>query len=304
MSDVSSAPTPIAGVDPLAALPIPAAGDPQRTRLDAALLDTARALRAERERAVAPGAEILAMRVRADALLARAQAAAQAGNRYLAFDCVQQIECELVLAMTAEEREARAIELVQQSKVRLEPWRATAAERLADLAHGAPPTAALLQALLRNLHDAAQERRYQLLLAERQIPIIVAIAVVTTLLYLGWALVGGFDWLTNEDYDVTTAMWLVTGALFGLFGAVVSMLLGLFGTTRAALPDLRHLRLMTWARPVVGMALAIPIVLFLTAGVVNIGELNPSLVLSLCFAAGFAERWGVARLLRVAPANA
>jgi hypothetical protein len=295
MTDATPVPAAATGADPL---PAALGGDPQRTRLDAAVLDAARALRAERERAAVPTAEVVAMRVRADALLARAQAAAQAGNRYLAFDCLQQIESELVLALTVEEREARAIQLVQHSKARLEPWRATAAERLADLGHGAPPTVALLQALLRNVHEAAQERRYQLLLAELQIPIIVGIAAVTTLIYLGWSLVGGLDWLTNEDYEVTTAMWFVTAALFGLFGAAVSMLLGLFSATRGNLPDLRHLRLVTWARPVIGMALAIPIVLFLTAGVVNIGELNPSLVLSLCFAAGFAERWCVARLLR------
>ena len=277
-------------------------GTPQASRLDAALLDAARALRAERDRASEASDELIAMRLRADALLARAQAAARAGDAYLAFDCVQQIERELVLATTAEERAARVPALVLEARARLEPWRAAVADRLADAAHGGAPTVATLQALLANLHAAAQERLYQRLLAERQVPVVVGVAAATTVLYLGWSLIGGFDWLTNDNYEITTAMWFITGALFGLFGAVLSMLFGLFrGAHGGVLPDLRHLRLITFARPLVGLLSALPIVLLLETGVLNFVETTPALVFGLCFAAGFAERWFVARLLRREP---
>jgi hypothetical protein len=197
--------------------------------------------------------------------------------------------------MTEEERAARLPALVLEARARLEPWRAAVADRLADAA----PTVATVQALLANLHAAAQEARYRRLLTDRQIPVVVGIAAATTVLYLAWSLVGGFDWLTNDNYEITTAMWLVTGALFGLFGSVLSMLFGLLrGTRDGALPDLRHLQLVTAARPLVGLLAALPIVLLLEAGFFNLGEPTPALVFSLCFAAGFAERGFVARLSR------
>jgi len=44
----------------------------------------------------------------------------------------------------------------------------------------------------------------------------------------------------------------------------------------------------------IGAAVAVPIVLFVEAGLVNLGQLSPALVLALCFVGGFSERWFVA----------
>jgi hypothetical protein len=116
-----------------------------------------------------------------------------------------------------------------------------------------------------------------------------------------WALLGGFDWLARDDVEVTVGMILVSGVLMGFFGGLVSFA---FNWLRADLsarsPDLRTQRWLSIARPVIGAAVAVPIVLFVEAGLINLGQLSPALVLALCFLGGFSERWFVARIDRVA----
>jgi hypothetical protein len=91
----------------------------------------------------------------------------------------------------------------------------------------------------------------------------------------------------------------------GFFGGLVSFA---FNWLRADLsarsPDLRTQRWLSFARPMIGAAVAVPIVLFVEAGLINLGQLSPALVLALCFVGGFSERWFVARIDRIAGGGA
>jgi len=288
-----------------AAIPTPAqwlpARDAEATTLQAALLASGRALALLQERAGAAGGEIGRMLGRCEALLARASEAARTQRAYLAWDCLQQIERESVLALSDDERCAEMALVLAESRALLGGWRQEAAEALAASARGDAPTVAALQAMLRNVHAARQERRHRLALARRQLPVLATMLGAAVLFFGLWGLLGGFDWLARDDVEVTVGMILVSGVLMGYFGGLVSFA---FDWLRADVSsrnaDLRTQRWLSLARPLVGATVAVPIVLFVEAGLVDLGELSPALVLALCFVGGFAERRFVARIDRIA----
>jgi len=275
--------------------------DAQSAALEAALLDAARMLAALRERPAAADPQVRDMLARCDALLVRANEAARAQRAYVAWDCLQQIERERVLALSDDERRAELALVLAESRSLLAGWRQDAAEALAANAHGLAPTVPVLQGLLRNVHAARQERRHRLALVRQQLPVLAMMLIATVAFFALWGLLGGFDWLARDDVEVTVGMMLVSGVLMGYFGGLVSFAFGWLRADMAARsPDLRTQRWLSFARPVIGAAVAVPIVLFVEAGLINLGQLSPALVLALCFLGGFSERWFVARIDRIA----
>lgn len=277
------------------------ARDAQSAALEAAVLESARELRALRERLGGDGGELRDMLGRCDALLARATEAARKQRAYVAWDCLQQIERERVPAMSDDERRAEMALALAESRSLLSGWRQDAAEALAASARGHAPPVPVLQGLLRNIHAARQERRHRIALVRQQLPVLATMLIAAVAFFGLWALLGGFDWLARDDVDVTVGMILVSGVLMGFFGGLVSFAFNwLRADFSARSPDLRTQRWLSFARPMIGAALAVPIVLFVEAGLINLGQLSPALVLALCFLGGFAERWFVARIDRVA----
>lgn len=277
------------------------AGDAQSIRLEAALVDAARVLQALRERLALPTEEQRDMFARCDELLARAAAAGREQRPYVAWDCLQQIDRERVLALNEEERRAEMALVLAESRGALIGWRQDAADALAASARGEAPSVPLLQALLRNVHAARQERRHRIALVRQQLPALVTMLVAAVIFFALWALLGGFDWLARDDVQVTVGMILVSGVLMGFFGGLVSYAFNwLRADLSARLPDLRTQRWLSIGRPAIGAAVAVPIVLFVEAGLINLGQLSPALVLALCFLGGFAERWFIGQLERLA----
>jgi hypothetical protein len=242
---------------------------------------------------------------RCDELLARAMSAAGEQRGYVAWDCLQQIERERVLAMSEEERRAEMALLLAESRGKLAGWRQDAAEALGASARGEAPSVAVLQALLRNVQAAQKERRHRIALVRQQLPALVLMLVAAVAFFGLWALLGGFDWLARDDVQVTVGMILVSGVLMGFFGGLVSCAFNWLRSDAATrISDPRLQRWLSFARPAIGGAVAVPIVLFVEAGLVNLGQLSPALVLALCFVGGFSERWFVARIDRIAGGGA
>jgi hypothetical protein len=279
--------------------PLPAR-DAQSATLEAALLDCARTLAALRQRPASTEPDAREMLDRCDALMARASEAARSQRTYVAWDCLQQIERERVVALSDEERRAELALVLAESRSLLSGWRQDAAEALAANARGHAPSVPVLQGLLANVHAARQERLHRLALVRQQLPALATMLIAAVAFFAAWGLLGGFDWLARDDVEVTVGMMLVSGVLMGFFGGLVSYA---FNWLRADLParsaDLRTQRWLGFARPMIGAAVAVPIVLFVEAGLINLGQLSPALVLALCFLGGFAERWFVARIDRI-----
>jgi hypothetical protein len=276
------------------------AGDASAAHLEAALIDTSRKLQALRERLTQPSDEQRDMLARGDALLARASAAARERKPYLARDCLQQIDRELVLALTDDERRAAMALALAESRATLAGWQQDAAEALASLARGEAPSVGVLQALLLNLHAARQHQRRRAEILRQQLPMLVVMLCLAILFFGVWGLLGGFDWLARDDVDVTVGMMLVSGVLMGFFGGLVSFAFNWVRFDIAArLTDRRAQRWLSFARPAIGAAVAVPIVLLVEAGLVNVGQLSTALVLGVGFVGGFSERWFRARLDRI-----
>ncbi len=274
--------------------------DAQSARLEAALVSAARVLQALRERLPA-GDEQRDMLARCDALLARATTAASERRSYVAWDCLQQIDRERVLAMSEDERRAEMALVLAESRSKLAGWRNEAAEALASSARGEAPSVAVLQALMGNVHAAQQNQQHKIALIRQQLPVLVSMLAAAVVFFGFWALLGGFDWLARDDVQVTVGMIVVSGVLMGFFGGLVSYAFNWLRVDLSArIPDLRAQRWLSFARPAIGAAVAIPIVLFVESGLINLGQLSPALVLALCFLGGFSERWFVGQIERIA----
>ncbi len=275
--------------------------DARGVRLQADLLESGAALQALRELLRQPTAEQRDMLARCDALLAHAATAARERAAFVAYECLQRIERERVLAMNEDERRAQMALVLAEGRAKLGRWRQEAAEALAMQTRGEAPSVAVLQALMRNLHVAHQNHHHKIALLRQQLPALVLMLGAAVLFFAAWALLGGFDWVARDDVDVTVGMLLVSGVLMGFFGGLVSFAFNwLRADLSARIPDLRAQRWLSFARPAIGAAVAVPIVLFVESGLVNLGQLTPALVLALCFLGGFSERWFMAQIERVA----
>jgi hypothetical protein len=274
--------------------------DAQSSTLQAALLDSAGTLLTLRSQCESAGAPMGDTLGRCELLLARAVEAARAEQPLIAWDCLQQVERERVPALSDDQRRAEMVLVLAESRELLGGWRQDAAEALAASARGEAPGVAVLQALLRNVHGARQDRRLRLALVRQQMPMLGLMLTGAVAFFGIWGLLGGFDWLARDDVDVTVGMMLVSGVLMGYFGGLMSFAFGWLRSDLAArVPDLRTQRWLSFTRPMIGAAVAVPIVLLVEAGLVNIGQLSPALVLALCLLGGFSERWFIARMDRL-----
>lgn len=273
---------------------VPTHRDAGSQRIAAALLDAARAIHAARTR-IAPSAGAAALLDRCEILLQRAREAADAKLRLLARDCLYQIERELVAAM--DESERRAAFACYRAECDGAAW-SRALGQAPTGGETAAASVADVQALMRVAHDARIGRLQRLGLARRKVVALTALLIAAVLFFAGWSLAGGFEWILNEGVDVTLAMMLVNGVLFGFLGGLLSVTFSLLGPGAAPRAELRGGWVTTVARPFVGAAVAIPIAFFLQSGLINLGNVSPAFDLALCFVGGFSERWFAAQLDR------
>jgi hypothetical protein len=272
------------------------AGRSRRQELEAMLIDTARTLRAARER-LGQAAEFVPMLDRSEDLLRSARAAADAKARLLARDCMYQVERELVATMNDDERRAAAAAYQAESEG-LEPWRRLAARSLSTSV-GADCSVAAVQGLMRNAHEARLESLFAEEDGRGQIAVTATLLFGAAAFVAGWALVGGLDWVLQNDVEITLAMLLVNGMMFGYLGALLSSALRPIRLRGArGVHDLCRTRIAAIARPLIGAVVAVPVVLILQSGLIGMGEAPPAIDLLICFAGGFLERGFAAQVER------
>jgi len=262
---------------------------------DAALIAAARMLAAARARNGAPATEIAAIFDRCDSFLQHARESVP----LVALDCLFQLERELVATMNDDERSAALALYRAEGNAAAERWRREAVLGLVGRGDGVPRVA-MLQGLMQLVHAVRLRDRLRIETLRRQVSALGVLLIAAVVFFTGWALLGGFEWVQQEEVEVTLAMALVNGVLFGFLGGLLSVVFSL--PQRAATEQALELRgswVTTIVRPFVGAAVAIPIAFFLQSGLLSLGNVTPAFDLALCFVAGFSERWFSAQFDRL-----
>jgi hypothetical protein len=116
--------------------------------------------------------------------------------------------------------------------------------------------------------------------------------VVATLAIIGWTLVLVFEpFLGQFETEVFSPTLTFSVLTFGILGACISGILRLEKrSSQQRIPEQLTSLVYTIARPLVGAASALAVVIFVLAGILDIGSQTPGLYLAAAFAAGFSER--------------
>lgn len=266
--------------------------DPQDVRLLAALLGAHRRLSAAMPRLQPPVPDVCRR------LLKRADDEARHA-RYVAWDCLHQLDEEVLVAMTEEERAVRWCTLRAEAEEKLkDSWRGKARDCLAkQILENQPVPLQVLRELQTHVATAAQNQQHKLdLFHKRSLP------WVTTLLGLAVASALAFSYFVYTTDRFTKELlapllpWaqaILLGIPAGALGGILSMAFSLGrADLKAKIPDMRLSRLVTLTRPLLGAAVAIPVLVFIRAGYVKfVGFEDYLAILAFCFLGGFSERW-------------
>lgn len=258
---------------------------------------------------------------RCRAYLVVAELARERHQPLVAHSAINDIRRELVALMTDDERRAEAVlQLAESGKAagKLNAWRTDAMNGLLLIASGDSPTdsvpttvaaaatgvpapsVAVLQALMRNLDAAQQNRQTKLEFIQRQVLwlcLLLGIDIACIVAHVGG---GGLEWIGDATGLPALSILLPVTVATGFLGGLLSVAYGLTRVeVRASIQDLRATFTTTLIRPLIGAAVSIPIVLFLKSGLIAAAAVTPAATLALCFIGGFSERWFLDQVDRI-----
>ncbi len=212
--------------------------------------------------------------------LALSHAAASQGRSYVGWEHLQAAKRIAVAWMTDEERRFEALTRGEEATQKLKGWRLRTAEAISwgFVRDDGSLNVSIdgLRALMELLDGSAQNRHFTMHLVRRQLLVVGALllSAVVALLFV----------------DVSSHL---RGALLGVTGALMSMVLVLRKPALSAIPELRASLEISLLRPVLGATSGLVISLLLKAG----GTATDGAVfVAACFLAGFSERFFLSRL--------
>lgn len=275
--------------------------DPRRSRLDALIDETGAAIDRAALRTLDASSQALVGRCRAS--LEDVRAARDDDAYFRAYGLLKTIRRELVELMPGPERRVALQLLIAEARSsKLNAWRQDAAGRITALVgDDGVPEPALLQGLMANIDEAQQNRQHKLELVQRQVLWLCLLMLAAVLGIAVLAARGPLDWIYSDASLPRLGLLLPTAIATGFLGGLLSLAYGLTRLeTRSSIQDMRSSLATTLARPLIGAAVAVPILLFLRSGLIAAELVTPVLALSLCFVGGFSERWFLAQVDRIA----
>jgi hypothetical protein len=270
--------------------------DPLEQRLEATLLAFAGRIAAVADRGSSGDTQVLD---RARDLLARANEAARRGRTFVAWDCLLQVDRELLETLTEPERSAQWTSLIVEAREKLQgTWRLEVVNEAAKRVGTTVATAADLREVKVHLNQHSQNFQHKLELYRRHLEASAVILVLGLLLVLLALSFGFLDWLTpTPESEKLFRQTVITGMVMGILGSLVSIA---FNATRLNLaeriPTFRAAVALAIMRPALGAAVALPIIIIIEANLVNVGSAKTWLSLTLCFLGGFSERWFIDKM--------
>lgn len=213
---------------------------------------------------------------------------------FVAWDCLHQFDDARLEAMEPAERSVHWASLAAEASEKLKGWRAQAAGALVkDVGAKTAPSLVVLRELERQVTAEAQNRQHKIEIYEKRT--LPSLIVFLGLVVLGFALFYHRT-VNNPDASDVLVAWahrLMLGMLAGALGGILSMTFSLGQADLSKkIPDLRYSALVTTIRPLLGAAVAIPVVVIVNSGYVELKGFEPrDALLTFCFIAGFSERW-------------
>jgi hypothetical protein len=278
----------------------PPGHSPHDQRLHAALLDAQRRLiesqrKLESEKGTGDGnfkAALKAWTLAVDY--------ARKKQRYVAWDCLHQVDDCLIADMTGD-GELRALwcSLAAEADEKLKGWRRKAGDDLQKLKWDVSPPIAVARQLHGHLATSAQNMQFKLEIFERRtLPVLMTFlaAIVGGAVFLALLVILRKPSDAFDAFDASLVAWanaLILAVAAGLLGGVLSMAFSLGRLNlKTKIPESRLSGLTTSIRPLLGAAVAIPVMVFVKTGYVAIKGLEDWVgIFAICFLGGFSERW-------------
>ena len=214
---------------------------------------------------------------------------------YLAWDCLAQFDREMVHLLSREEMNALWISLKAEAQQKLTDHRKQAVASLVSNVEGASgkPEASdlrpeIVAEVLKQIHITSQNQYYKIDQLRRQI---AYAGLFLFVLIFGLLLVSGFGW--SVQFSDTLDGALVLGTLVGLSGGVLSLAFTVVRTdVTSKIPAVRMSFEVAMMRPLIGAALALPVILVIESGFLQVNGIGKNWLIAVaCFLAGFSERW-------------
>jgi hypothetical protein len=217
-----------------------------------------------------------------------------AQSRYVAWDCLHQFDSDALSALSDEERDVRWCSLNAEAAAKLKGgWRGEAADCLRkQVPDGRKVPLHVLREMHAHVATAAQNKQHKLELFQRSsLPLVTGLLAAAVIVALGLSF--AVFRADAPPYLVPWAKALLIGIPAGLLGGILSMSFALGrADLKATIPDLRFSKLVTFTRPWLGAAVAIPVAAFAQADYLKVKGLEGYWAISvLCFLSGFSERW-------------
>lgn len=237
---------------------------------------------------------------RRDDLLGLARDHRKRGDLDGAWSFLQELEREMVPALSPEELEARIVSATCEGKEKLGSWRGDTVEVLSRRCEALPPRAGdtlekkrrMFQEMLRQLHTRHQNVYHKLDQLRAQVYRAGALVALTL---VGVVVVNARDGFAILDEPsalaFTQLLWLAL--LSGWLGGVLSVAYSAIRLDLSArIPEVSASFVVTVVRPLLGAVIALPVLLLVESGLIDTGSFpKPWLLLGSCFLAGFSERW-------------
>jgi len=208
---------------------------------------------------------------------------------YLAWDCLEQFDREVLHLLPRDELAAVWRSAQAESTEKLSGHRLEAVKQIVAAAGNEdPPSAGTVAAVLKHVHTRAQALHLNIDQLRTQITWVGLFLLIVVVGVMLLARGGAF-----AKFSQTLDHSLMLGTLAGLLGGVLSVAFTVARTDeRAKIPVVRTSFEVALIRPLVGAALALPVVLLVDAGAVSIAGVDKAYLGAIaCFLAGFSERW-------------
>jgi hypothetical protein len=178
--------------------------------------------------------------------------------------------------------------LKAEAAVKLKGHRKKAVEDLALRTGRSAPARADVAEVLRQLHSTSQNYYHKIEQLRRQMSLVGLFLLV---LVLGLLLAAGLGSLLGFSQPVSDVLAL--GTLLGLTGGVLSLAFTIARTdVTGSIPAVRTSFEVAAVRPLIGAAMALPIIVIFESGVVAVSGIDKKWIIAMgCLLAGFSERW-------------